>query len=332
MSDMRTYYKITPITLLLLMTSSVTGEDASTSQRLNQVLDWLPTDSETIVVANGPFRFPQKLGPEQPFVTSARAISFGLVTHLRQGSLSKQLRGQKILMSVAASRRFSSPKGLGLMPYDGCHLLMFDQSAHETVKSAFEDCIKHAPKMIQIGEVRVASYTETYERDEWTTLVAMPQPDMLITATDVEFLQDVFSRMKDMRSKRAFPTDIPEWKHINVQSPVWGIRHYRKEHAATDPSSPLRPRAAANVPDSKATGFVFWYDSKSQTARARYLSRANNPVKIATQHWHHPSRKLTPTIKEIQAGVVDVASSVKGESGLMFLFVLMGCLGHGVYL
>ena len=42
---------------------------------------------------------------------------------------------------------------------------------------------------------------------------------------------------------------------------MWGLRHYRKEFAETDPSSPLRAHAAANVPDADAVGVVFWYDA-----------------------------------------------------------------------
>lgn len=115
---------------------------------------------------------------------------------------------------------------------------------------------------------------------------------------------------------------------------MWGLGHYRKEFAETGPLSPLR-RAADNVPDADAVGVVFWYDPRAaETANVRYLTAAKDAVEIASHGWHHPNDKLTPTIEVVQPGVVEITATIldRDLSVPMFLFVLMGYLGHARYL
>jgi hypothetical protein len=120
---------------------------------------------------------------------------------------------------------------------------------------------------------------------------------------------------------------------VDVKARVWGVRHYRKESAEKDPSSPLRPQAPANVPDPAAVGFVFWYNADKDKAHARYLSGAKDAVKLVTKSWHLPEEHLTPDIRQVEAGVVEIVTSTsEQETGFSFLFVLMMYLGHGVFL
>ena len=92
--------------------------------------------------------------------------------------------------------------------------------------------------------------------------------------------------------------------------PCGRSRHYRKEFAETDPSSPLRAHAAANA-DADAVGVVFWYDAAAaRKAKVRHLTAAKDAVGIARQGWHHPNDKLTPTIEEVQPGVVEITATI----------------------
>src|SRR5262249_34996444 len=130
------------------------------------------------------------------------------------------------------------------------------------------------------------------------------------------------------------PGELPEWKHVDVKARVWAVRHYDKVSAEKDPSSPLRAKAAANVPDAAAVGFVFWYCPDSdQVAHACYLSGAKDALKLAELSWNLPSEGLRPTIKQAAPGVVKIATSVsKKRIGEVFLLVLLAHLGHAVYL
>src|SRR5579863_642733 len=67
--------------------------------------------------------------------------------------------------------------------------------------------------------------------------------------------------------------------------------------------------------------------------QARYLSGADHAAKIVTQGWNIPSENLTPAIKEIKPGVIEITTPVTGEEEggeRAFLFILLGCLGHAV--
>jgi hypothetical protein len=304
-------------------------------EHLNQIMNWLPDDSETLVVASGPFEFPRKLNEGRPFLESARSLSFGLVTQVHEGLLAKQLQGKKVLIAVEASRRFTPPKGLGMMPFEGCQILKFDDTAHDVLQTAIETCLEKAPKTVQLGDTKAAVFAEKWESDEWSLLVAQPQRGVLLCATNQKFLEQMLERMKRQNLDRAFPDSLPEWQHLNLDASVWGMRHYRKDFADTDPSSPLRAHAAANFPDPLAVGFVFWLDAKAEkAAKARYLTSAKDATKIVMQGWQHPSEDLTPTIKEIKPGVIEITVPISEDkgNGHMFLFVLLGYLGHAVYL
>jgi hypothetical protein len=182
----------------------------------------------------------------------------------------------------------------------------------------------------------VARFTEKWEQDEWSLFVACPQRGTLLCATNQAFLEEVLLRMNREHKDRAFPDELPEWQHVNVNAPIWAIRHYRQDSAASDPSSPLRPRAAANVPDSKAVGLVFWFDTKPKpVAKARYLTGAKDGVEIATEGWRIPpsERPVTLTIKEIKSGVIEISAPLPDDKSdhHLFLFVLLSYLGHAVY-
>jgi hypothetical protein len=148
------------------------------------------------------------------------------------------------------------------------------------------------------------------------------------------FLEEVLARM-EMEvedAERAFPETLAEWEHVDTSAPVWAIRHYRAEHAADDPSSPLGPLRAASDADPGAIGFVFWCEPETNAAVARYLTAADNPTLLAKEAWHSPTQGLAPTIEEIEPGVVEIRLTVTKENDVMFLLVLLGFLGHGIYL
>jgi hypothetical protein len=44
----------------LLFAETATSQEKADAERLESVLSWLPPDSESLVVANGPFKFPDE--------------------------------------------------------------------------------------------------------------------------------------------------------------------------------------------------------------------------------------------------------------------------------
>lgn len=304
-------------------------------ERLGEVLNWLPLDSETLIVTNGPISLPGELPEDRPYFESAKRLSLDLVLTVQDGFLRKQLQGQTVLIAVEASRRFTAPRDIGFLPYEGCQVLVFDTTAHDALDAAARACFAKAGKTVELGETKAAVFTAKWGRDDWTFFLALPRTGVLLCATNQKFLEEILNRMKQVNLARAFADDLPEWRHVDTRVPVWGLRHYRKEFAETDPTSPLGPRRTASVADSQAIGFVFRLDENpGKPAMARYLSGAKGAVRFVCEGWQHPLEDLRPRVEQVEPGVVQITAFVSDDdaSGPMFLFVLLSYLGHAVYL
>jgi hypothetical protein len=299
-----------------------------------QLLWWMPEDTETVIVTQGPFELPKRATEQFKFQEAVQFLAAGPVLDLQDGMLRKDLLAQRVLCAVEGSRRFTSPRSLGMMPYQGCHILQFEPAADDALQNAFRTCQAKAENKLELASVSVAVFTEKLENDVWSFFVCHPRSGILICATDQSYLEETLKRISRKPERRALPVELPEWKHVQVKSRVWAVRHYRTEAAENDPSSPLGPSAAANVSDPAAVGFVFWYNPKGdKVARARYLSGAKDALKLAAEGWNQPSEGLRPKITRAGLGAVEIASPVSEDrTGKSFLFILLGYLGHGIYL
>jgi hypothetical protein len=316
------------------MTLEETRASSAPAPCWEQLLDWLPEDTETVIVAQGPFEIPKPTAEQLKFDEAIRFLPFGPVLGLQGGMQYEELVGQKVLCAIEGSRRFTSPRNLGMMPYQGAHILQFDLAADGALQKAFRVCQEKAEKNMELAGERVAVFTEKLESDVWSFFVSQPQPGVLICATNQAFLEETLKRIGRKPDRRALPADLPEWKHVDINARVWAIRHYRKESVENDPSSPFRSKAAANVPDPDAVGLVFWYRPEiDKLARVRYLSGAEKAIELIIEGWRYPREGLTPGVKQVAPGVVEISVSVSDERTVpMFLLVLQGRLGHGVYL
>jgi hypothetical protein len=101
---------------------------------LSIALSWLPADTETLIVANGPFLLSRSNAESDE--TRSRSVSkkelreqfealpLGLLG-LEKGLLEKHLNGREVAMAIEGSRHFRSPSGLGEMRYEGCDIVVF---------------------------------------------------------------------------------------------------------------------------------------------------------------------------------------------------------------
>jgi hypothetical protein len=305
--------------------------------RWDQILEWLPEDTETLIVAPRPFVIPKrepdsKALTEQLTASELLPIFTVLPFSEDNGMLDKELAGLKCLCIVEGSRCFTPPGQFGLMPYQGAHILQFDPASADAVRKAFQACLKKADKEIELLSQAVAVFTRQQERDKWTYYVAQPRPGVLICATHKGYLEETLKRIGSKPKKRALPADLPEWKHVDLKARVWAIRHYRVESADNDPSSPLNGKAGGKEGnDNAAVGVVFWYNPEtSKVLQARYLSGAKDAVEIASKDWVYPSPGFKPKIKKADPGVVEITVEFSKDNENMFVFVLLLQLGHGI--
>jgi hypothetical protein len=320
----------------LTLGSSAWGEDKPRLTGHEEILEWLPEDSQTLFVVRGPFLIGQSAAKE--IKTELDSFRFQLRRLMSVGDLGdevadenveKTLIGNPVMLSVEGSRKFRAPANFGMMPYEGAHILVF-RNGVEAIMTALE---KKAVRREEIEGQRVTVIEEKRDDDLWTTYVAQIKPGFIVLATHRDYLKEIMRRSaaKIKAKTRAFPVNLPEWKHVDTAAPFWGLRHYDRKDAANDPSSPLTARREANVPDDQAVGLVIAL--KDDVAEIQYLSTNKNALEIAAALWTlHDEQAPSRMIRTGMPGVVNVSFPLKQKSPSYnaILLALLQSLGHGI--
>jgi hypothetical protein len=282
----------------------------SPSDDVRAILSWLPADSESLFVANGPFTFPDLTPPDAPSVFTTpspeelrndfEAMPLSAIG-FRSGVLANRFIGAKVSVVVEAARHFRAPTGLGETLYEGCSIAVFSEDVSARADSFLKESLAadHPPEKIE--DQNVTGFNEQLESDKWTILVAFPNPKTVIACTNRDFLRDVLARVNHRAASVtasgtatseavAFPDSLPEWKYVDARNRFWAIRHFDKSQAAEDPTSPLtapkkqadggdasldsaHAASAAALFDDQAIGLTFNFDPyKAWAGTVTYLS------------------------------------------------------------
>jgi hypothetical protein len=338
------YFFFSVVLALLAMSLKTNAKDrpesAPPALTVDEALYWLPANTETIIVAQGPFELrpiePAKESEFPPMDKTLQTFACGPVVSSGEVTARKSLEGLPIAFVLEGARGFRSPQGLGLMPYDGCNIIVFK----DELKTAKDDFIKalnsESPKEEQIAGQKTFVFQKKLEQDQWKFYIAFPRPNVILGATDRSYLEEVLKRMamKDKPAERALPENLAEWKHVDRKVKFWGIRHYDKANAKNDPSSPLTNESGAwNTPDPDAIGLVFAYDAgKKNLVNIKYLSTSKRADEIAAMDWTHEQEGLKPQIRQKTKGVVEISVELNGENKGVFFLVFLAALGHGIYI
>jgi hypothetical protein len=220
------------------------------------------------------------------------------------------------------------------MLYEGCQIIVLQQGLGPERDAFVRQMTLNARQIKTIAGQRVMVFEEKLEEDIWKIFITVPAPNILLLATNQDFLTQVLKRMHQKGERRALPESLPEWKHVDTRARFWAVRHYDKADAQDDPSSPLSGKeGAANWPDTEAVGIVFEFDpSRSKVATIKYLSGNKEALKLFTDEHAEIDQSFRPVIRQAEAGVVElVLSPGTGEEAGVFLLVLFALLGHAIY-
>jgi len=317
------------------------------SQLVEQVLSWLPADTETAMAANGPFFLPD-LNPEGNNPPSDgesgevanifKSIPAGLFG-FKKGIMSKYFANEKVLLDLEGSRHFSAPSGLGGGPFQGCDIAVFASDISMRADAFQKNSSDAVLRTERIEGQQVIVFQEKLEEDIWTTFVAFPKPNIAVAATNEEYLREVLARMNGKRGARALPESLPEWKYVNTHAKFWALRHYDKKGASSDPTSPFAGENSYLIADDHAIGLTFYFDpDKSKTATVTYLSGDEKSLQNVRKHLfpiesEPGAREMHIRYREIAPGAVEGSYDLEHiESAEIFTFVLMGLFGHAVAL
>ncbi|HEY0704147.1 MAG TPA: hypothetical protein VGD60_15360 [Candidatus Acidoferrales bacterium] len=316
-----------------------------------QALSWLPPDTETVIAENGPFPLPDLRDPDDasdPKQDSSRPSEAEEVIAVfkpiplslfgfEKGILGRAFKDQKILLAIEGSRNFLPPAALGLGPFQGCSIAVFDGDVSAQASAFLINFSKAALRTEQIAGQTVTVFQEKWEEDTWTTFVAFPKPNVAVAATNEAYLREVLTRIKNPTRDRAMPAALPEWKYTDTRAAFWAMRHFSRNGKSTDPTSPFA-EGSFSVPDQQAVGLTFAFDpATSPTATLVYLSA--NPDIRATVEQHlfgmqnEPgAREMNVRYRQLAPGIIEGAFDLNHiESAQTFLFDMLGLFGHSIF-
>ena len=316
---------------------------------LNQVLSWLPVDTETVLGANGPFAWdPTALSNDsasqerlsaKELEMQSRMFPLGLL-NFKNGGLGEFIKGKTLSLAIEGSRRFRPPHALGLMRYEGCLVMVFVPTVSLDGAAFMRAAANSAVRFEEHDGTRIAVFEEKSEDDTWTTFVGFPRSNEAVVATNLDYLVALLDRMQGTPGTRALPPNLSEWKRVDTKAPVWGVRHYQKQGAELDPSSPLLGQNAANVPDANAVGVTFSFASAAErTATVDYLSTNPNVRRILSGYLMMEDattaapREFQMRLRQPGAGVLEASINLSATEAMQrLLFGLMAMVGHAIYL
>ena len=314
------------------------------SEEISEVLSWLPADTESIVVANGPFMLPEMRPSEEYSVPSAVSVEdlrddfehlpLALIG-FNNGILASHLEGQKVTVAIEGARHFRVPEGLGGALFEGCSIVVFARDVSDRAASFFKVSAKTALPSEQIEDPKVAVFQELLDTDMWTIFVDFPKPNVALVCTDRDYLREAIVRMRGAKGARALPEQLPEWKYADTHARFWGLRHFDNTQAKDDPTSPFAGDKPGKLHDEQAIGLTFRFDPyKSRKATITYLSGDKSilPKLKESELWpkDEPAAEyLKIEFREREPGVAAVTYElVQPKAVNLFLFILTGSLGH----
>ncbi|MGO9239602.1 MAG: hypothetical protein ACLQBJ_02240 [Bryobacteraceae bacterium] len=294
------------------------------SQLVDSILDWLPSDTETLVVAQEPFPITK---PDQTSIPTALQMAqgyvLGLLYEAEKGDLSKALLGRTVRLAAIGARRFgshppndNSPGRLGMIDYEGCAVYAFAEPLSESILP------RPSGDAVMGHRVWISKGTENDRSDSETYLVSLLQPDLMTVCNNREFLQQLISRMGSAQHPRALLASLPEWKQVDRTAPLWAISHYGAEGVLANPLEILGDTGSGPAP----TGIALAFGLSSGVTKARIISKSDPWEMIVNNEEFHGAAES----RKVADGVWELSVAGKPEAGMITALALMAMVGFVV--
>ena len=221
-----------------------------------------------------------------------------------------------------------------MMHYEGCQITVFDANG-ESAWSAISGTARARGLRTTVIAGREVLVVSDGVSGGWTLYLARARPNVLICGTDRAYVAEVLRRIAGKGGDyRQFSRDLPEWREVDTDAPVWAIRHFDKSRAKSDFSSPLAPFPEGDDrADKSAVGVVFSYrwSDDARVATIHYLSNASDVVSLCRRRWANPSWEPGSRVRRTGSRVAEAQTRITGDrDGLHFVIQAMWILGHGV--
>lgn len=296
------------------------------------VLNWLPIDTQTLIVAPQPFVIPKNaedVDTETSPVDALRRFVLGRLDEFP--ALDEALVGHAVKFAVSGAREFRRFSGLGLVPYDGCAVIVFAEPIGANLQSVISGLPQEdwsGVTIFKLSTVRSGSLRASPE--QLNLFVTQLGSEILIIATDRDSLHSLLERRAGFQPGRAIPRELPEWREVDVTAAAWAIRHFKHTFDSNTKRPALALGPLEELDDPQAVGIVYNAQPLGPAQRLYYLSHNQQVTEITRQHWQWPEEGLAPPkvlLKSDGAAEV-VVPTPSAEATTLFALLLLAGLGY----
>jgi len=300
---------------------------AEIPQLTQDVLSWLPDDTESVVAA-GAFKMRnnrkvsryESMYPRKASVWRLRSMAISPMRLLEHGKYYKKLTGTRVRLAVGAGRNFELLNSRGNRRFQGCHVIVCEDlgQTYDWMVDALRDdakSIRHTSGHEVFVFDSFLKNNKSVEEEGWEgVFVALPDNNTILCGSHEAFLAEILRRRQDSKQDRRLPGRLDVWNQVDHSSTAWLARWFDGEAASA---------CVINVcPQGRAE------------LQAVYLPSENSPDgprALAESRWYAVPVGLRPEIRESADGSVSVRlsfepadSQVSIFSGGVLRFVLSG--------
>lgn len=291
----------------------------SLSALAQNVLTWLPEDTESVVVRQS-FALPTSLveavegkppadsaPTEVLFLDSMSARALGALFDVR---FLRLLAGKKIELALRGSRNYDwVSASLPTHRSENCSIIVFEENlgpAGPELQNVFHrEAIEKREiagrEMFVFPVVRnMRPERTTKSRGAPGIYLVMLDPKTLLCATSDTYLEDLLQRVDARPQRLAVPERAPIWRQIDPQAPAWMLWHVPAATIEKFGGEPLVDGIACTVSQDRF--------------RAVYLPNQIDPERVervARRTWQPEGMDVHPAIEKRQDGAIVISSSTK---------------------
>ncbi len=312
------------------------AELAPTAVSLDEMIRWLPADTESIAVTQVPILLSAPhdwdgVGPETVLGRLANANAL-----LPEYDWSK---GAKLARVVSGSRRFSYPRNLGPFRFEGCSILEFAPDSPLTAEQFLKGISACTSKTFTLCGRQVVAVVREIDQDDWKFYACALSPNVVLWATDTKFLTSVLQRAASKSPRVAFTETFPLWPWIDRKAAFWGLRDYSKIvelHRYINSPSGLIDLDANQYRDRGPVGYAVYYKTGDKKFVKTFISK-DKKAQAIREHWQKLTAEkchVTCLIRHPVANVLQLAEdATEGDDEHKFVLpiVVSFDLGHAAF-
>jgi hypothetical protein len=286
------------------------GPSVSRRAEVEGLLQWLPTDTETVMAATvaGSIKL-----SEHPNYAPA-LLSAGLFPFAEDWQVN-------YLYAVKGIRNFKPPTNLGMWEFEGCTIFAVSSEEAGRLRSQVEE---RADRREEIAGRHVGVIEHTMERDQWT-MYALVEDGCFFVASDPSYLQEVLERRRTGQPPgRALDERLEQWKYIDRSTAFWAVRQF------SDASR--QATGGGNLGDPKLVGMAVQLDESDGAVTVHSISDDPRGSEMAGEVWRaFASEGLSPKVEPVDERVTRITFQLsQAPEGAIFLSMIV--LGHIVFI